>query len=72
VPLAGYEKLKKLFLINVSENPVKKFNKEVAIEMLNNGLVMFSVDGDKMDPKSAADLDEFKAMSGDQMLPGGR
>ena len=67
-PLTGYEKLTDLFLLNLSNNPIKKFNKDIAIEMFGNGLVMLTIDQDKLDAKSAKDFLEFTEKTKDGLL----
>ena len=67
-PLTGYEKLTDLFLLNLSNNPIKKFNKDIAIEMFGNGLVMLTIDQDKLDAQSAKDFLEFTEKTKDGLL----
>ena len=67
-PLTGYEKLTDLFLLNLSNNPIKKFNKDIAIEMFGNGLVMLTIDQDKLDSQSAKDFLEFTEKTKDGLL----
>jgi hypothetical protein len=67
-PLTGYEKLTDLFLLNLSNNPIKKFNKDIAIEMFGNGLVMLTIDQDKLDGQSAKDFLEFTEKTKDGLL----
>lgn len=67
-PLTGYEKLTDLFLLNLSNNPIKKFNKDIAIEMFGNGLVMLTIDQDYLDAQSAKDFLEFTEKTKDGLL----
>lgn len=67
-PLTGYEKLADLFLLNLTNNPIKKFNKNIAIEMFGNGLVMLTIDQDKLDAQSAKDFLEFTEKTKDGLL----
>ena len=57
-----------LFLLNLSNNPIKKFNKDIAIEMFGNGLVMLTIDQDKLDAQSAKDFLEFTEKTKDGLL----
>lgn len=68
-PISGYEKFEKLFLLNVMDNPVKKFNKDIAIKMMENGMVMFNMSENDLDPKSAQDYEDFKGLASAEMLP---
>ena len=67
-PLSGYEKLKDLFLLNLSNNPISEFNKDVAIEMFGNGLVMLTIDEKNLNERSAEDFKEFLEKTKDGLL----
>lgn len=68
VPLLGYDKLNKLFLLNLTNNPVKKFNKDIALGMFDQALVMLSIDIKNLDEKSSVDYKEFLEKTKDSLL----
>jgi len=67
-PLSGYEKLKDLFLLNLQNNPIRTFNKDIAIKMFNNGLVMLTIDERNLDERSSQDYKEFLEKTKDGLL----
>lgn len=67
-PLSGYEKLSDLFLLNLANNPIRTFNKDIALKMFNNGLVMLTIDDRNLDERSSADYKEFLQNTKDGLL----
>jgi Leucine-rich repeat (LRR) protein len=67
-PLSGYEKLKDLFLLNLANNPIRTFNKDIAIKMFNNGLVMLTIDDRNLDERSSKEYKEFLEKTKDGLL----
>jgi Leucine-rich repeat (LRR) protein len=71
VPLRGYEKLTNLFLLNLTENPITKFNLDVAMDMYREGngsLVMLSISTKNLDEKGVEDFNKFLEMTKGDML----
>ena len=70
-PLKGYEKLKNLFLLNLTENPIKKFNLDVALDMYKEGdgsLVMLSISTDKLSDEGKQEFQKFLEMTKGDMI----